>query len=61
MSVKESNINEKKSKFSHLLTVRAEVADPPPPLTVSLTVKYPLFFMTSLREPFIYVLAEFVR
>ena len=29
MSVKESNINEKKSKFSHLLTVRAEVDDPP--------------------------------
>ena len=28
------------SKFSHLLTVRAEVADPPP-LTVRLTVKYP--------------------
>ena len=32
LSVKESNFNEKKrSKFSHLLTVRAEVADPPPP------------------------------
>ena len=29
LSVKESNINEKKSKFSHLLTVRAEVAEPP--------------------------------
>ena len=34
----------KRSKFSHLLTVRAEVAGPPP-LTVSLTVKY-LFFLT---------------
>ena len=33
-------------KFSHLLTVRAEGADPP--LTVSLTVKRPGFFMTSL-------------
>ena len=29
-------------KFSHLLTVRAEGADPP--LTVSLTVKRPFFF-----------------
>ena len=36
--------NGKKSKFSHLLTVRAEVADPPPPLTVSLTAKNPPFF-----------------
>ena len=33
------------SKFSHLLTVRAALADPPP--TVSLTVKYP-FFTTPL-------------
>ena len=32
LSVKESNFIEKEnSKFSHLLTVRAEVADPPPP------------------------------
>ena len=45
LSVKESNFNEKKrSKFSHLLTVRAQEADPsPPPLTVSLTVKCPFF------------------
>ena len=40
-------------KFSHLLTVRAEGADPPPPpppLTVSLAVKIPGFFtaLTSL-------------
>ena len=49
LSVKESNINEKKSKFSHLLTVRAEVADPlPPPLTVSLTIKYPFFYRLPL-------------
>ena len=50
--------------FSHLLTVRAEGADPPsPPLTVSLTVKRPLFFLTTplrilwkkqiLAEPFL--------
>ena len=32
------------SKCSHLLMVRAEGADPPTPLTVSLTVRYPLFF-----------------
>ena len=38
----------KRSKFSHLLTVRAEVADPPPPLKVSLTVKYPGFVRTPL-------------
>ena len=44
LSVKESNFNEKRSKFSHLLTVRAEGADPTPPLAVSLTVKYLLFF-----------------
>ena len=31
-----------RSKFSHLFTVRAEGADPPP-LTASLTVKYPFF------------------
>ena len=35
-------------KFSHLLTVRAEGSDPPPPLTVSLTVKIPFFFTSSL-------------
>ena len=35
-------------KFSHLLTVRAKGADPPlPPLTVSLTVKRPFFFLTT--------------
>ena len=33
-------------KFSNLLTVRAEGADPP--LTVSLTVKRPFFFTTAL-------------
>ena len=39
--------------FSHLLTVRAEVADPPsPPLTVSLTVKRPLFFLTTSPRMF---------
>ena len=39
-------------KFSHLLTVRAEEADPPPPpLTVSLTVKYPFFFLTASLNP----------
>ena len=32
-------MTKKRSTFSHLVTVRAEVADPP--LTVSLTVKYP--------------------
>ena len=42
--VKESNFNEKKSpKFSHLLTVRAKVAETTP-LTVSLTVKYMFFY-----------------
>ena len=34
-------------KFSHLLTVRAEGADPPP-LTASLTVKRPFFLTTAL-------------
>ena len=37
------------SKFSHLLMVRAKGADPHPPPRVSLTVKYPGFFMTSLK------------
>ena len=50
LSVKESNFNKKKgSKFSHLLTVMAEVADPSPP-TVSLTIKYPLLMTPSLRQ-----------
>ena len=31
LSVKESNFNEKNQNFEHLLTVRAEVADRPPP------------------------------
>ena len=32
LGIKESKSNGKnRSKFSHLLTVRAEVADPPPP------------------------------
>ena len=31
------------SNFSNLRTVRALGADPPPPLIVSLTVKYPFF------------------
>ena len=35
--------------FSHFLTVRAEGADPSPPLTFSLTVKYP-FFTASLYD-----------
>ena len=35
LSVKESNFNEKKrKKCSHLLMVRADVADPPTPLVV---------------------------
>ena len=34
-------------QFSHLLTVRAEGANPPP-LTVSLTVKRPFFYDSSL-------------
>ena len=47
LSIKESNFSGKNgSEVSHLLTVRAKGADPPP-LTVSLTVKDP-FFMTSL-------------
>ena len=57
MSIKESNFNE---KFSHLLTVRAEGADPPT-LTVSLAVKYSCFLTTPLRVPVKNVLAEFVR
>ena len=36
--------NDKKSTFSHLLTVRADGADWPPPLTVSLTVKCSFFY-----------------
>ena len=35
-------------KFSHFLTVMAEGVVPPPPLTVSLTVKIQFFFTTSL-------------
>ena len=31
LSVKESNFNKKKIKFSHLVTVLAEVANPPSP------------------------------
>ena len=43
LGITESKFNGKnRSTFSHLLTVRAEVADPPP-LTVSLTVKCPFF------------------
>ena len=38
------------SKFSHLLTVRADRADPPPLLTVSLTVKKPHFFGDSPKQ-----------
>ena len=49
LSTKESNFNGKNgSKFSHLLTVRAEGADPfppPLPLTVSLTVNYPFLLL----------------
>ena len=36
-------------KFSHLLTVRADVADPPP-LTVSLTVICPVFWRLALAH-----------
>ena len=49
LTVKESNINEKRSQFSHLLMFMAEVADLPPSLTVSLTIKYPLFLTPRLR------------
>ena len=48
LSIIESySIEKNGSKFSHLLTVKAKVADPLP-LMVSLTVKYPLFFYTFL-------------
>ena len=43
MSIKESKRIKKGSEFSHLLEVRAEEADPPSPLLVSLTVKYQFF------------------
>ena len=51
LSVKESNFNEKKNQ--HLLTVRADGADPhlppsAPSLTVSLTIKYSFFFTTRM-------------
>ena len=50
LSVKESNFNEnKRSKFSHLLTVRAEVADPPPPYGQP-DRKISTFFTPSLNE-----------
>ena len=53
MSIKESNLNAKKgAKFSNMLTVRTDGADPPPPppplLTVSLIVEYP-FYTTSQK------------
>ena len=41
---------EKVLNFSQMLTVRQEEADPPPPLTVSLTVKYPLFFIDDFPK-----------
>ena len=51
-SIKESNFNAKNgSKLSHLITARAEGADPSPPLIVSLTVKRPSFLrLQLLRE-----------
>ena len=49
LGIKELKFNGKnRSKFSHLLLVRAEVADPPTPLTVSLSVKYPFSFPLPL-------------
>ena len=45
-------------KFSHLLTVRAEGADPP--LAVSLTIKRPFFWTTALRsDPTIHFRSEY--
>ena len=41
-------------KFSQLLTVRAEKADPFTPLTVSLTVKRPFF--TTSHLPIVFAL-----
>ena len=53
LSVKESNFNERKgSKFSHLLTVRAEVADAPLPYGQPNCKIYPGFFDES-PKPFI--------
>ena len=50
LSDKESNFNAKNgSKYSHLVTVRAEGADPPP-ITVSLTIKRPFFWTNPLAE-----------
>ena len=51
MSIKESNLNAKKgAKFSNMLTVRTDGADPTPSalLTVSLIVEYP-FYTTSQK------------
>ena len=53
-------------KFSHLLTVRAEGADPSPPLTVSLTVKRHCFFYdspykTSVRNYYLFMLSFGVK
>ena len=51
LSIKESNFNAKNgSKLSHLITARAEGADPSPPLIVSLTVKRPSFFKTPITS-----------
>ena len=52
LSIKESNFNGKNgSKFSHLLTVRAERADPPSPPYGQPDRKNTVFFVTtSLRE-----------
>ena len=51
LSILESySIEKHGSKFSHLLTVRADRADPPPLLTVSLAVKYPHFFGDSPKQ-----------
>ena len=50
LSIKVLEINGKNgSKFSHMLAVRADGAEPP--VTVSLTVNIRFFFTTSLTTP----------
>ena len=46
---RDARVSKNGSKFSHLLTVRAEWADPPS-FTISLTVKYPSFFDDSPED-----------
>ena len=44
------NLMKKWVPFSGLLMVRTKGADPPPSLTVSLTVNYPFIFGDFLKE-----------